>query len=60
MATEKNTLLAALWNTDGDAAEAAEAVARDLETGRLELTGNFRNWRKDEPADFWREDSDDE
>jgi hypothetical protein len=55
MATEKNSLLAALWNTEGNAEEAAEAVARDLEAGRLELTGNFRNWQNEEPADFWRE-----
>jgi hypothetical protein len=55
MATEKNTLLAALWNTDGDAEQAAESVIRDLETGQLSLTGNFRNWREEENADFWRE-----
>ena len=59
MATE-STLLVALWNTDGDAEQAAEAVTRDLETGRLSLTGNFAGWRDEENADFWREDDDDE
>jgi hypothetical protein len=48
----RETLLATMWSTDGDADEAAEQVIRKLESGELELTGNFRN----APADGWRKD----
>lgn len=59
MPTE-NTLLSTLWNTDGDAEQAAETIISALEKGELELTGNFSGWRETENADFWRKDSDNE
>lgn len=48
----RNTLLATVWDTDGDAAQVAETVLEMLESGELELTGNFR----DTPRDAWRKD----
>jgi len=52
----RNTLLATMWNTSGTPDEAASTVLDMLESGELELTGNFRN----APRDSWRKDSDDE
>jgi hypothetical protein len=31
-----------MWNADGDADTAAEAIRARLESGDLQLTGNFR------------------
>jgi hypothetical protein len=42
MAQEKTTLLAAMWDTDGDADKAAAEVIARLESGNLQLTGNFK------------------
>jgi hypothetical protein len=42
MAATKTTLLDAMWNTDGDAETAAAAITARLESGNLQLTGNFK------------------
>ncbi len=50
---ERETLLAAIWNTDGDTPEqVAETVRARLEAGELEAAGNFRN----KPASYWQKD----
>ena len=42
MDAEKTTLLEAVWNADGDAATVAAQIAARLESGNLQLTGNFK------------------
>lgn len=52
---ERETLLAAMWNTDGDDPEqVAETVRERLESGDLQAAGNFRH----KPASFWAKDED--
>lgn len=41
------TLLATMFATEGTADEAAAAVAADLATGSLELTGNFKGHERE-------------
>ena len=40
--TQKTTLLEAVWNADGDAETVAAQVTARLESGNLQLTGNFK------------------
>ncbi len=42
MDAEKTTLLAAIAATDGDAESAVAEIAARLESGSLQLTGNFK------------------
>ncbi len=50
---ERETLLATIWNTEGDEpAQVAESIRARLESGDLEAAGNFRN----EPASYWQKD----
>lgn len=50
---ERSTLLAAIWNTEGDEPEqVAESVRARLESGELVAAGNFRN----EDASYWQKD----
>jgi hypothetical protein len=42
MDAEKTTLLAAMWDTDGDAESATSEIVARLESGKLQLTGNFK------------------
>ena len=39
---EKTTLLEAVWNADGDAETVAAQITARLESGKLQLTGNFK------------------
>ena len=50
------TLLTALWTADGEPDKVAADTVKALESGELELTGSFRNWRNEENEDFWHED----
>jgi hypothetical protein len=52
--TQKTTLLEAVWNADGDAETVAAQVTARLESGNLQLTGNF----KDHEAEFTAEAGD--
>jgi hypothetical protein len=50
---ERETLLSAIWNTDGDdPAQVAEKVRDRLESGNLQAAGNFRS----KPASYWKKD----
>lgn len=50
---ESETLLAAVWNTEGDEpAQVAESIRARLESGELEAAGNFRN----KPTSYWARD----
>lgn len=46
--TEANTMLSALWESDGDEA----AVVADLDSGKLTLTGNFKGREHEVVADY--------
>ncbi len=39
---QKTTLLEAVWNADGDAETVVAQVTARLESGNLQLTGNFK------------------
>ncbi len=50
---QRETLLAVIWNTEGDEPEqVAESTRARLESGELEAAGNFRNM----PVSYWARD----
>jgi len=51
----RSTLLEAVWNSDGDTAEIAER----LESGDLELTGNFKGREREIARDAMRPEAGD-